>query len=267
MRLGRLNDKNEVELRHSRRCDRLIIDESEGTVVVNDPIIGYAQEPLLPLVNACQPLITIVHNIINYATCALENTPNEPHDGLTHHESAAIRLYTMEWDDTYDSLYLILNRTLKKADRNALRPWFKYLKLFVTGLVKLPCARSQTVWRGVPKNISNQFQRGTKVTWWSFSSTTTSLPVLENNLYLGNQNERTLISIEIFNGRNISAHSHFNDEQEILLLPGTYFEVLSQFNPAPDLHIVHLKQNLPEQLLLEPPFESKNRLCLLLFNQ
>lgn len=64
-------------------------------------------------------------------------------------------------------------------------------------------------------------------------------------------------SIEVFNGRNIRAHSHFIVEEEILLLPGTYFEVKSRLNPAPDLHIIHLQQQRPPFDLLEPPFEGR----------
>jgi hypothetical protein len=32
--------------------------------------------------------------------------------------------------------------------------------------------------------------------------------------------------------------------------------VQSQFSPAPELHIIHLKQIIPEETLLEPPFEG-----------
>jgi hypothetical protein len=45
-------------------------------------------------------------------------------------------------------------------------------------------------------------------------------------------------------------------EDEILLLPGTHMIVQSQFSPAADLHIIHLKQVKPEEILLEPPFEG-----------
>jgi hypothetical protein len=73
---------------------------------------------------------------------------------------------------------------------------------------------------------------------------------------LGNTGARTLFSIETFSGRTIRAHSHFTAEDEILLLPGTFFEVKSRFNPAPDLHIIHLQQKIPPHDLLEPPFEG-----------
>ncbi len=71
--------------------------------------------------------------------------------------------------------------------------------------------------------------------------------------------ERTLCSVEALNGRIIHAHSHFNVEDEILLLPGTYMEVQSQLTLAPGLHIIHLKQLKPKDILLELPFEGNWR--------
>jgi hypothetical protein len=117
-----------------------------------------------------------------------------------------------------------------------------------------------TVWRGVTQNLSSDFLPGTPVTWWSFSSCTTELTVLENNMYLGDNGERTLFSIEVINGRTVRPHSHFVTEDEILLLPGTHMVVQSQFSPAPDLNIIHLKQMIPEEMLLEPPFEGISRI-------
>jgi hypothetical protein len=221
-----------------------------------DPIVGYATEPLLPLSKACAPLINILHNLPFYVHMALDETPEQPPNGLTIDESAAIRLYTIEWETPHRSLYSMLNHTLKKDTRENLRPYFKYLKLFLTALAKLPCVPPLTVWRGVHKDLSAEFPPGTPVTWWAFSSCTTQLTVLENNMYLGNSGNRTLFSVEAINGRIIRAHSHFVTEDEILLLPGTHMIVQSQFSPAPDLHIIHLKQVRPEQVLLEPPFEG-----------
>ena len=235
---------------------------SMNTVTLNDfgldlsPIAGYADQPMLPLVKACAPLSDILHELSKYVQIALENTPEEPPGGLTIDESAAIRLYTIEWEPPHRSLYSMLNYTLKKVDREELQPYFKYLKLFLTGLAKLPCVPPLTVWRGVTKNLSEDFPPGTIVTWWAFSSTTTALTVLENNMYLGNTGERTLFSVETINGRTIREHSYFDTEDEILLLPGTHMIVQSQLNPAPDLYLIHLKQVEPEQPLLEPPFEG-----------
>ena len=52
------------------------------------------------------------------------------------------------------------------------------------------------------------------------------------------------------------AHSYFMTEDEVLLLPGTQMVVQSQLNPASDLHIIHLKQVIPKETLLELPFKG-----------
>ena len=230
-----------------------VINDIEATLT---PIVEYADEPLLPLLEACAPLTGIINNLLFYAQLALSETPEQPSDGLTIDESAAIRLYTIEWEENQRSLYSMLNHTLKNDDRENLRPYFKYMKLFLTALVKLPCVPPLVVWRGVTRDVSAQFPPGTMVIWWAFSSCTTALPVLENNMYLGSTGERTLFSVETVNGRTVRDHSHFVTEDEILLLPGTQMIVQSQFSPAPDLHIVHLKQVIPKELLLQPPFEG-----------
>ncbi|CAF1537667.1 unnamed protein product [Rotaria sp. Silwood1] len=250
-------DSNTTTLETEIRNNRLIA--IGGVTGINDhldAIIGYAAEPLLPLHEACVPLSDILYNLSFYVQLALNETPQEPPNGLTVDESAAIRLYTIEWEKPHRSLYSMLNHTLKGAPREELRPYFKYLKLFLTALVKLPCVPPQTVWRGVAKDLSSEFPPGTFVTWWAFSSCTHSLPVLENNRYLGSEGKRTLFSVEVINGRTVQAHSYYVTEDEILLLPGTCMEVQSQFSPAPDLRIIHLKQIKPTETLLELPFEG-----------
>jgi hypothetical protein len=217
-------------------------------------IVEYAEEPLLPLFKACAPLSGIIDDLSFYIQMALNETPEEPLNGMTIDESAAIRLYTIEWSKPYRSLYSMLNYTLKNEDRELLRPYFKYLKLFLTALVKIPCIPPLTIWRGVTKDLSKEFPPGTPVTWWAFSSCTTELSVLENNMFLGDTGNRTLFSVETINGRSICAHSHFTTEDEILLLPGTHMIVQSQFSPAADLYFIHLKQVKPKEILLEPPF-------------
>ncbi len=220
------------------------------------PIAEYTTEPVLPLAKACAPLVGIIHDLLVYVQMVLEETPDEPPDGLTVDESAAIRLYTVEWTKPHRSLYSMLNYTLQNDIREHLRPYFKYMKLLITALVKLPFVPPSTIWRGVHKNVSTNFLPGTPVTWWAFTSCTTELTVLENNMYLGDTGERTLFSVEAINGRAVHAHSHFVTEDEVLLLPGTHMIVQSQFSPGADLHIIHLKQVIPKEVLLEPPFEG-----------
>ncbi|CAF2903673.1 unnamed protein product [Rotaria sp. Silwood2] len=248
-----MSEPHEIDVR--RENFRPLLDDSEGCQTLN-PIIGYAQEPLLPLADACASLADIIYDIFTYVTVALENTPKYPADGLTRDESASIRLYTMKWPDAHESLSWSLNQTLRRANVEDLRKWFKYLKLFLTALTKIPCVPPQTVWRGIPTNISHEFLTGTQLTLRAFSSCTTSLIVLESDAYLGNEGERTLLSIEVFNGRRIRDHSQYGTDDEIILLPGTYVQVQAQHSPAPGLHIVHLQQKIPEEILLEPPFEG-----------
>ena len=81
--------------------------------------------------------------------------------------------------------------------------------------------------------------------------------VLKNPMYLGDRGTRTLFSIEIFNGKSIKAHSFFKKEKEVLLLPGTYFEVTGHLDSGNDLNIIHLKQKHPPFVLLEPPFRQE----------
>ena len=84
------------------------------------------------------------------------------------------------------------------------------------------------------------------------------MDVLENPLYLGKRGTRTLFSIEAYHGKMIKAHSDYQNEDEILLLPGTYFEVINNFNSGDGLHIIQLKQQRPPNTTLERPFPRKS---------
>ena len=243
-----------LDININRRYISGISDEPKKLL---PPIFGYAREPLLSLEEACASLLHVVPRLPPHIWVAKENSKN-PSDGLTQDESAAIHLYTMEWTadvvDSTGSLYIYLNRALRMADRTVLKPWFRYLKLLLTALAKLKTNPNQRVWRGIPKYDNAEYSVGSEVIWWAFSSCTISLNILESPLYLSNVGERTIFSIETFNGRAIHDHSHFTVEDEILLLPGSCFEVKSRLNPAPGLYIIDLVQKRPPHDLLEQPF-------------
>jgi hypothetical protein len=102
------------------------------------PISGYEKVTVTSLDDACESIKELFdENLEQYMTIAKMNS-KKPEDKLTPDESASIHLYTIEWDIHENSLYMILNRTLRLADRGKLRPWFKYLKLFLTAFFKLP---------------------------------------------------------------------------------------------------------------------------------
>ena len=87
---------------------------------------------------------------------------------------------TMEWEPKDKSFYVILNNTLQAANRNLLKPWFLYLRLIMTALAKIPSNIEHFhVYRGVKLDLRAQYAKGSTITWWGFSSCTTSLEVFE----------------------------------------------------------------------------------------
>ncbi|CAF0952177.1 unnamed protein product [Adineta steineri] len=212
------------------------------------PIHGYELKPLVPLEEAVRPLESLITNIQGSVWTAIGNC-EQPKDGLTPNESAAIYLYTME------CMYRQLNTALRNENRDQLVPYFSYLKLFLTALWKLNDFHD-LVYRGVKRNISDDFPKGKKFAWWGLSSTTTSLDVLQADTFLGENGPRTLFNIQCFNGKMIQNHSQFPTENEVLLLPCSYFEVMGNMKQGADLRIIHLKQIEPPVVLIQPPSPS-----------
>jgi len=221
------------------------------------PIKGYQDQKLVSLNEAVQPISQFFNEIEDNIFVALHNC-QKPSDDLTQEESASIHLYTMQFDGE-PSLYLLLNQSLRTENREELKPWFLFLKLFLTALYKLP-SHSKTVWRGIKNvDLSSKYRKGIKFAWWGVSSCTTDIEVLESNAFLGKTGLRTIFSIECMNGKSVVNHSYFkNAEKEIILMPGSYFEVIGQLNPAPQLHIIQLEEITPPITLVKPPFNNSN---------
>ena len=83
--------------------------------------------------------------------------------------------------------------------------------------------------------------------------------VLENSMYLGERGQRTLFSIEIVHGKDIKNHSFYKKEDEILVLPGLFFEVTGNLDSGNGLHIISFKQKRAPFTLLESPFRRRHR--------
>jgi hypothetical protein len=156
--------------------------------------------------------------------------------GLSHDESAALFLYTMEAGD--NSFYRVLNQALRSEDRPALKPWFAYLKLLDTALNKLPTIR-RNVWRGVLGDIGKDFQKNQMITWWSVTSCSLSVNVIKD--FLSSGTKSTLFLIEVAHGKDISGYTNYPNEDEVLLAPGTHLRVVSNALDHPGgLNVVHL---------------------------
>ncbi|CAF4499270.1 unnamed protein product [Didymodactylos carnosus] len=220
-----------------------------------DPIEGYQKLPLLSLEKSVEPLSDLIDDLPRRVWMAKENC-QERSDSLTEDEAAAICLYTMEWKSRERSLYYQLNETLRSKERAQLIDvWLPYLKLVLTTLCKLPSVK-QLVWRGAKVDLSGSYKRGKKYPWWGFSSCTESIEVLQSKAFLGKSGTQTMFCIECENGKLITPYSLFPAENEILLLPGSYFEVSGTSDFHDGLHVIHVKEINPPYALIESPFAA-----------
>ena len=227
-------------------------DLGEEPTTTLQPLEGYEKKELVSLEEAVKSIDIPIHNLDSMVWTAKRNSRNPP-DNLTSDESAAIRLYTMEWSsEDHKSFYQALNQRLRLEEREHLKSWFSYLKLLFTALYKLPSVKKR-LWRGIRGNISDQYQDD--YIWWGFSSCTTTVQAMEK--FIGVQGERTLFTIECINGKDIKAHSTYQNENEVLLMPGTYLKVIEKTSPTKNLHIVRLQEEDPPHELRKSPFTSE----------
>ncbi|CAF4030903.1 unnamed protein product [Adineta steineri] len=200
---------------------------------------GYLTWELLSLEDAMKELQGLLQEINRFVTLAKRHCtyPND-HD-LTKDESAAIYIYTMEISDD-SCVYRILNQTLRAEDRKKVRPWFGYLKLLDSATSKLPRFKG-TVFRGIDKDVTKSFKKGQRTTWWSISSCSTSVNVISS--FVSKSSSSTLFHIECLNGKSIASYTCYPDENEVILMPGTLLEVVSDPLSQPhQLNIIHLKE-------------------------
>ena len=64
-----------------------------------------------------------------------------------------------------------------------------------------------------------------------------------------------MFSIETTSGKLIRSHSYFKQEEEILLPPGIYLEVVDRFSSSDGLNIIHLRETTPPYKMLTDPFD------------
>ncbi|CAF2569495.1 unnamed protein product [Rotaria sp. Silwood2] len=203
------------------------------------PIKGFEKKPLVSLEQSVEPLISIVPHI-NQMVWTVKANCHQPENGLTEDESASIMLYTLEWIPKEKSCYYILNSTLRSQNRSQLIPWFRYLRLFTSALLKLPSMVPKILYRGVERNMRKEFPVGKKFIWWSFTSCTSSFDVLET--YLGKAGQRTIFNIICDSAKDISQHALYQTENEFLLYPARQFTVTSSLYAGNGLQIIHIKE-------------------------
>ena len=74
-------------------------------------------------------------------------------------------------------------------------------------------------------------------------------------MYVGTEGNRTMFSIQTSSGKLIKSHSYFEQEDEILLAPGRFFEVVDKMSPAAGLYIIHIQEIEPPYKMLADPFD------------
>jgi hypothetical protein len=217
------------------------------------PIKGYEKEQLVSLEQAVKPIIAFVPGVEEMVWTVKQNCEHPQHQ-LSSDESASIMLYTIEWMPRESSLYFILNQALRSQNRQELLPWFLYLRLFIFALAKLPSIKHRMIYQGIKMDLSEDFLEGKTFVWWAFSSSTSSIKVLEH--FLGQTGERTIFNIECDSAKDISQHSFYQTENEILIYPARQFQVTSSFNAGNQLKIIHIKEIQPPFSLIHLPQTS-----------
>ncbi|CAF3873505.1 unnamed protein product, partial [Rotaria sp. Silwood1] len=206
------------------------------------PVYGFHAEKLVTIEKALEPIEPQIDELPRFVKIAKRNCHFPSEHGLSRDQSAAIYIYTMEWGET--TLYRVLNKALRSENRQALKIWFPYLKLFDTALDKLPTVK-ELLWRGVPLDIGKNFTRNQIVTWWSVNSSSLSPKVIQN--FLGNGKNATLFLIEAINGKKISGYTEYEGEEEVILRIGSQFrvkgDVLTQSNGSHLVNLVQLEDN------------------------
>ncbi|CAF2125841.1 unnamed protein product [Rotaria magnacalcarata] len=210
------------------------------------PLRGCENIPLVSIKEATRPLIPHVPEI-EHMMHTIEGNNMKPEHDLTIDESAAIALYSLEWSPRKNSFYIILNNVLRHSERDALLPpWFKFLKLLLIALSKLPSTGRRAVYRGVKLNLHEHYKRDTHIVWRGFSSCTTTADVLRAEEFFGKTGTRTLFAIECGTGREIRQHLFYPNEEEILLLPGRELRVVALLDMGHQVTMIQLTETVPQ---------------------
>jgi hypothetical protein len=112
---------------------------------------------------------------------------------------------------------------------------YPFLKLFIGAIEKLPSS-VKTVWRGVKENFGPDFDESPEHIWWSVNSCALNQNVARTFADW----KGTLFCIHAINGKDITKYSANQEEEEIILVPGTRLRVKSAYTS--DLSTVVLEE-------------------------
>jgi uracil DNA glycosylase len=234
---GRMGDfiAQTMEL-HKFYLDRLQGVKDEGKEEL-PAIAGVLATPLMNFADAVRPVIQLLPGLDPHvrrsSEFAQKKTGSATGD-LSEHEMAALFLYTTE-----SRFYRAMNASLRDANRSRIKPYFGYLRLFLSALSKLQ-GHSKSLWRGVALDLRAQYPRGGSVIWWGVSSCTAKMSVALG--FLGAKGRRMLFEIKPLLAISIGRYSAFTGEDEYILPPGTQLKVMDVQNEPGGLCTVQLTE-------------------------
>eukprot|EP00808_Paulinella_micropora_P013560 g18939.t1 len=216
------------------------------------PICGVMAQPLVSLAEACAGLGSLVSNLDTLvffaAKAGKKLAKSHQQHLLTADECGSIYLYTCE-----SGVYRQMNRALRNKDRSAVKPWFKYLRLLFSAISKLP-AVTENVWRGLSLPDAAEAERQVKslqemkededtLFWWGASSCTVDMTTsLQFTVGKYAPYTRIMFQVRCIRGARIETLSAIGNEKEVLLLPGSSFQIKNLAEVAPKLWIVELQE-------------------------
>lgn len=121
--------------------------------------------------------------------------------------------------------------------------------------MRIRSSKHRLLWRAVHEDLHDLYPKDREFAWWRLNSCYSSMETLESSDHWDKSTSRTIFSIETDSGKDIRAHSSFDNDEEILLPPGLYFRVIDYQNPTKDLHIIHIREIPPPYRLLAAPFD------------
>jgi len=189
-------------------------------------ITGIAAEVIKSLPEACKELM-----LERPAEASVNKVKAMKCGELTADEAAAIHLYTT------NCLYKKLNEALRSLDRQKVKRYFSYLRVFLEAIGKLP-ASNKMLYRGVALDLTTQYKQGTEVTWWAVSSCTPELKVAKQ--FSGGA-KQTIFLIDASRGVGIRELSQYKNEEEFVLAPGTSFKVDKVVSKG-QVHEIHMRE-------------------------
>ena len=186
-----------------------------------------------------------------------ESTPRARRNKkLTPDQCAAIYVYTCD-----SALYRQLNAVMRSGNRQDFEPYIAFAQLLLSALHKLPLVNDGnflTVYRGIPEEVVHSQQQ--TVLWPAFGSSSTIAARAELFMRRGGGGgpAGTLFHATVQHAVDITSFSYNPHEKEVLILPGTKFEVeMVPGLPSINQQLKEIKIMGPKPDYMHPDYTGK----------